>query len=97
MALVFNYNVLVQDASKVILSSGCGLNCAGEQDITVSLKSKAGQGWQQASIALEFFAKADSNMQQVNVLFLLAASAGLVMQLSEIKIVATENSASCNL
>jgi hypothetical protein len=29
MSLAFNYNVLEQGASKVILSCGCGLECGG--------------------------------------------------------------------
>ncbi|GAC21606.1 glycoside hydrolase family 3 protein [Paraglaciecola arctica] len=97
MALAFNYNVLEQGASKIILSTGCGLDCGGELDITTSLKSKTGQGWQQATIALSCFAKAGSNMQQVDVPFILASDAGLTIQLSEIKIVAAENIANCDL
>lgn len=97
MALAFNYNVLEQGASKIILSTGCGLDCGGELDITTSLKSKTGQGWQQATIALSCFSKAGSNMQQVDVPFLLASDAGLTIQLSEIKIVAAENLANCDL
>ncbi|MFT6992734.1 MAG: beta-glucosidase [Paraglaciecola sp.] len=97
MVLVFNYNVLEQGASKVSLSFGCGLDCAGELDITTSLKSKTGQGWQQANIALSCFAKVGSNMREVNVPFLVAADSGLIMQLSEIKLVTSESEASCNL
>jgi beta-glucosidase len=97
MALVFNYNVLEQGATTVRLSSGCGLNCGGELDITTSLTSKVGKGWQQANIALVCFDKAGSNMQQVDFPFLLAADAGLIMQLSEIKIATTENTVSCDL
>jgi beta-glucosidase len=97
MALTFDYNVLEQGANKVTLSSGCGLECAGELDITASLKSKAGQGWQQAHIALSCFAKAGSNMKEVNIPFLLAANTGLKMQLSEIKLVAAENPENCEL
>lgn len=98
MALVFNYNALEQGASKVVLSSGCGVDCAGELDITASLKSKVGLGWQQANIALTCFAKAGSNMQKVDIPFLLAADDGLVIQLSEIKIeMAQKSMDSCNL
>jgi beta-glucosidase len=97
MALAFNYNVLAQDANKVILSSGCGVNCGGELDITTSLQSKVGQGWQQANIALSCFAKPGSNMQKVDFPFLLASDTGLVIQLSEITIVAAEAVLSCNL
>jgi beta-glucosidase len=98
MALVFNYNVLEQGASKVVLSSGCGVDCAGELDITASLTSKVGLGWQQANIALTCFAKAGSNMQKVDIPFLLAADDGLVIQLSEINIkMAQKSMESCNL
>lgn len=97
MALTFNYNVLEQNASKVILSSGCGIECAGELDITSSLKAKAGLGWQQANISLNCFTKAGSNMQKVDVPFLLAADAGLVLQLSEVKIVEAQSAMSCDL
>lgn len=97
MALAFNYNVLEQNANKVILSSGCGLDCAAELNITNSLISKAGQGWQQANISLSCFAIGGSDMQQVNTPFLLAAGAGLTIQLSEIKIVAAESATSCDL
>jgi beta-glucosidase len=97
MALAFNYNVLQQVASKAILSIGCGLDCRGELDLTTLLKSKVGQGWQQANIALSCFAKAGSNMQKVDIPFLLAADAGLIIQLSEIKIVVAENVLDCDL
>lgn len=97
MTLAFNYNVLEQGANKVILSSGCGVGCASELDITTSLTAKVGQGWQQANISLSCFAKAGGNLQHVNVPFLLAADAGLILQLSEIKIVASENKLSCAL
>lgn len=59
--------------------------------------SEAGQGWQQANIALSCFAKAGSNMQKVQVPFLLAADAGLIIQLREIKMVAAENIMRCTL
>ena len=97
MALAFNYNVLAQDANKVILSSGCGVDCTGELDITTSLQSRVGQGWQQANIAPGCFAQAGTNMQKVHIPFSLAADAGLFMQLSEIKIVDAESAASCHL
>lgn len=97
MVLAFNYNVLEQGASKVSLSSGCGVGCAGELDITAPLQSKVGQGWQQANIALSCFAKAGSNMQEVDIPFLLASDAGLIIQLSEIEIVRVESAENCSL
>jgi beta-glucosidase len=97
MALTFNYNVLEQGASKVVLSLGCGLDCAGEIDITTSLRSKTGLGWQQANIALSCFAKAGSNIKQVDVPFLLSSDAGLIIQLSEIKIMEVKNVMDCDL
>jgi beta-glucosidase len=96
-ALMFNYNVLEQVANKVTLSSGCGVDCVGELDITGSLKLKVGQGWQQANIALSCFAKAGSDMHEVGIPFLLASDAGLIIQLSEVKIVTQENLENCNL
>lgn len=97
MALYFNYNVLEHAASRVMLSSGCGLQCAGELDVTQSLTDKLGKGWQQGIVPLSCFAKAGSDMQKVNIPFLLASGAGLVMQFSEIKLVESQKPADCNL
>ncbi|WP_339718919.1 exo 1,3/1,4-beta-D-glucan glucohydrolase [uncultured Paraglaciecola sp.] len=96
-ALTFNYNVLQQGASKVSLSIGCGVDCVGDLDLTGSLKSKAGQGWQQATIPLSCFADVGSNMEKVDMPFLLAAKAGLIIQLSEIKIIEADNPLNCDL
>lgn len=97
MALAFNYKILKQQATKVTLSMGCGADCLGELDVTSALKSKLSQGWQQANLALNCFAKAGSNMEKVDIPFMLAADSGLTIQLSEVKIVEPENTESCEL
>lgn len=95
--LQFDYKLLTHTSKNVAVSLGCGKDCGNAIDITESLKSKLGLGWQKAEFKLSCFVDADSNLKEVNVPFMLLAEAGLSIQLKAINVVANDMAADCSI
>lgn len=97
MALQIRYNVISSGQSVSQLLMNCGKACDGNIDITARLKAKQGQGWQQAQVKLSCFGNTLEQLRNITRPFALQADKGLVIQLSDVRIVSNEGAARCTL
>ncbi|GAA0855764.1 exo 1,3/1,4-beta-D-glucan glucohydrolase [Aliiglaciecola litoralis] len=97
MTFQIDYRVISATDPQASLILGCGEGCSVSMDISESLKSVAGQGWQTALVKLKCFASSGANMSSVQTPFSIQSTAGLVMQLREVKVVSDLGQANCSL
>jgi beta-glucosidase len=98
MALELEYQVLAMGAdSTVTLGMQCGDNCAVMLDISAQLAQMQDKGWHSMKIALRCFSEADSNfaISRVTQPMRLQSSAGLVLQLANVRLAQNEGNATC--
>jgi beta-glucosidase len=97
MALELEYQVLALSNSSTTLGMQCGDNCSANIDISGQLAQMQGQGWQSMKIALRCFSEADSafDISKVTRPMVLQGSAGLVLQLANVRLAQNEGNATC--
>jgi beta-glucosidase len=97
MAVQFNYKVISEASTGTQLVMDCESGCNASLDVSADIAKQLAQGWQQAQIKLSCFGLDTEALQTVNVPFAISGGAGLVLQLSEVKLVTNEGAASCHL
>lgn len=97
MALELEYQVLALSISNTTLGMQCGDNCSANIDISGQLAQMQGQGWQSMKIALRCFSEADStfDISKVTRPMVLQGSAGLVLQLANVRLAQNEGNVTC--
>ena len=97
MALEIGYQVTGRQVSPTQLSVGCGEGCAGSVNITEQLAGKLNRGWQLGRLELSCFARAGTDMANVDTPFELRAAGPLSLQVSHVKLVSHQGGAGCTL
>ncbi|KXI27068.1 glycoside hydrolase family 3 protein [Paraglaciecola hydrolytica] len=96
MAIQIDYQVLSATTGQSNLFIECE-TCNGELDISQSLQTKAGQGWQQSQIKLSCFGLSNEQLTSIITPFGINSDKGSKLQFKEIKLVSNEGAASCSL
>lgn len=97
MTFQIDYRVLQANIQQASLLLGCGEGCSVSMDISESLQSVEGKGWQTALVKLSCFASSGANMSTIQTPFSISSSQGLVLQLREVQVVSSQGQANCTL
>jgi beta-glucosidase len=95
--LELNYQVLAAGSGSASLAMGQGAAAQGEVDMGEQFASKAGQGWQTSKIKLSCFAEQGADMTAITEPLVIIGDAGLELQVSSARLVATSDQADCSL